>query len=152
MAKAPPIVWIAVCDGARARIFTHAGPGTGLVPVEEAEHPASRARSRDLGSDRPGRSFDFPPTGARHSMAPRADWHNFEKDKFAHEIAVILDTAASAKRFDKLVLVAPPRVLGELRKTLGTAAHERVIGEVDKDLTNIAPNELGSHLAEWVKP
>jgi protein required for attachment to host cells len=151
MVKAPSITWIAICDGARACFYANSGPGTGLVPVAKAEHPASRAHSRDLGTDRPGRSFDSTATGARHSMAPRADWHNFEKDLFARKISGILDAAAGEKRFDRLILVAPPRILGDLRKTLGTPAQDRITGELDKDLTNIPPDQLGAHLGDLIR-
>jgi protein required for attachment to host cells len=35
----------------------------------------------------------------------------------------------------EIILIAPPRVLGELRKQLSAKARTKVKGEIDKDLT-----------------
>lgn len=144
--------WVLVCDGARARIFENTGPGTGLETVTTAEHPAARASTRELGTDRPGRSFESAPSvNMRHGMAPKADWHELEKEKFAREIASILDDAAKANRFDRVILVAPPATLGELRKLLGKTAAERVAGDIDKDLTGHPVAEIASQVSDLVK-
>jgi protein required for attachment to host cells len=38
--------------------------------------------------------------------------------------------------FEKLVIIAPPRVLGNLRKVLHAEVIARVIGEIPKELTS----------------
>lgn len=45
-------------------------------------------------------------------------------------------------RFSELVLVAAPPVLGEMRKELHKEVSDRIIGEVDKDLTNHPVHEI----------
>lgn len=151
MIKVPTkTTWVLVCDGAKARIFANTGPGTGLALVTGAEHPESRLHTRDIGTDQPGRSFDSSGQG-RHAMEPPVDWHRFEKTRFAGEMAAIIDGAAKADRFDRLVVTAPPQVLGDLRKALGKHARDRVVGELDKDLTHLEPNALAPHLRDWVK-
>ncbi len=151
MPKPPPTTWILVCDGARGRVFAHRGPGTGLAAVAAAEHPETHGHTRDLGTDRPGRSFDSAGSG-RHAMEPPVDWHRFEKTKFAKEMATLVETAAAARRFDRLVVVAPPQVLGDLRKALGPHARKRLAGELDKDLTHLEGAALRAHLSDWVSP
>jgi len=147
-----PKTWFLVCDGARGRIYAHEGAGSGLSVVSSAEHPESHTRTRDLGSDRPGRSFDSTATGGRHAMAPRADWHDFEKTRFAGEMAAVIDKAAADKSFDRLVVVAPPRVLGDLRQAFTAQTKALVAGELDKDLTQFEGAELAAHLGEWIRP
>ena len=151
MTQAHKTTWILVCDGARGRIFTQPRPLEPLSVVSAAEHPESRGHTRDLGSDKPGRSHDSSHSGARHSMAPRVDWHNFEKTLFAQEMAAILEKAAEAKAFDQLILVAPPRVLGDLRPALGRHAAALLAGDLDKDLTHLDGPEIAGHLGAWLR-
>lgn len=152
MTKRHPTTWILVCDGARGRIYSHEGPGSGLTVVSSAEHPETHGHTRDLGTDRPGRTADSTGSGSRHALSPRTDWHNFEKTRFAGEMAGVVEKAAAAKAFDRLVVVAPPKVLGDLRKALGAHAQALLAGELDKDLTQIEGAELIGHLGAWIKP
>lgn len=148
MPKKAVKTWVLVADGARARFLAHAGPAAGLEPVLAEEDPNSRLPTRDLGADKPGRTQERVADGSRHAMAPRVDWHDFEKHLFAKEVAKILDQAAQKQVFDRLVLVAPPKTLGGLRAALGKAALEKVTAEIGKDLTNVPHHDLPAHLAE----
>jgi protein required for attachment to host cells len=85
-------------------------------------------------------------------MAPRVDWHRFEKTRFAQEMAGILEKAALGDSMDRLVLVAPPQVLGDLRQALGSHGKSKLAGEVNKDLTNLESAALATELAEWITP
>ncbi len=137
--------WILVCDGARGRILVNRGRGTGLSEIERADSESAREPTRELGTDRPGRSFDSVGAGS-HAMASPTDWHRFEKTKFAREMAAIINQAALANGFDRLVIAAPPRVLGDLRQALRPQAAKKITGEIGKDLTRIAVHDLGHHL------
>ena len=143
--------WVVVADGARAFIVANHGPGSGLtmVPGSPREHDSSK--TAELGSDRPGRSFNSDHSGTRHAMAPRIDWHQYEEQKFAQGIAKLLDDARARKAFDHLVLVAPPKTLGELRANLGKQTQALVSGEIAKDLTRHTIDDLPSHLNGLVK-
>lgn len=141
--------WFVIADGARARILAHEGAEGPLELVMDREHEASRERTRELGSDRPGRSFERW-TSARHGMEPPADWHRFEKRKFVENLAEILDDACTRQQFDHLVLVAPPRILGFLRKALAEATKGKVTAEIPKDLTTVPLHELPDRLREYL--
>jgi len=141
--------WILICDGARAHIVANGGPGTGLTGVSRASHRAAKIPTRDLGTDRPGRVVESVGSG-RHAMSPPIDWHRFEKQKFAREMAALVNRAALEKRFDRLVIVAPPMTLGDLRKALDPHASRLVAGELAKDLTGLEIHELESHLREFL--
>ncbi len=52
-----------------------------------------------------------------------------------------------AHRFQELVVVAPPRMLGELRARLRTEVADTVIAEVAKDLSALPAPELGKMLS-----
>jgi protein required for attachment to host cells len=140
--------WIVVADGSRARILTNQGPGTGLALLAEHEAPQARAHTAELGADKPGRSLDSA-TPARHAMEPRVDWQRQEKERFVSRLAGEL--AGARDRFDALVLVAPPRVMGELQRRLDEPTRAKLSGELQKDLTWVAVPELAAHLDEIVK-
>ena len=141
--------WILVCDGARGRILVNRGRGTGLSEIESAEDRDARVPTRALGADRPGRSRDSFGEG-RHGVAPPVDWHRFEKERFAKEMAALVNSAALQNKFDRVMLVAPPRVLGDLRKALNAQATAKIGGEIGKDLTQVAVHDLGPHLSDLV--
>lgn len=138
------VTWILVADGARARIFKNEGPGKGIEPAVSGEFHKPLPKTSEIGADRPGRGHDAV-TAGRHAV-DTTDWHRFEKEKFAKEMAEILDGAGTAGAYDRLILVAPPKTLGDLRGALSPATRKKVTGEIDKDLTAVTMGELPDHL------
>ena len=136
--------WILVADGARARILMH--DGQEIQPVALKSFEGDRRPSRDIGSDKPGRTFESA-DGSRHGYAPRVDWHTYEKHLFARRMVAVLEDASKRDAFDELIVVAPPKALGELRAALGANLQNRLQGEVAKDLTNLSDYEVAQHLA-----
>lgn len=137
--------WILVADGARGRIFYNEGWQSDLVPVIEDESVAATVPSRDLGTERPGRAQDS--TGAgRHAMEPRVDWHQFEKTRFAQKMAALLNKGRIDGAYDRLVLVAPPRTLGDLRAALDKPTQAIIAAELAKDLTGTPLHALPARL------
>lgn len=137
---------ILVADAAHARfIETHRVDGDGgLHQVEVLDnkmHP-----SRELGSDKPGRSFDSGPSGQRHAMDPGTDLHKEEKLQFADRLAARLNADALASRYERLIVVAPPVMLGEIRAALDKHAQEKLVHSIAKDLTHVSLDDLPSHL------
>ncbi len=73
-----------------------------------------------------------------------------QKHDFTARLAAVLDKACGEGQFDRLVLVAPPRSLGELRSLLSARVKKAVSHEVGKDLTNATPTELREVLADML--
>lgn len=139
--------WIVVANGASARALTNTGVGKGLDPSPAFEMTAEHPPTRDLGSDRPGRVHDrFGP--GRHAMEPKADWHRQDKAAFVKIVAERLESAARAGAFDRLVLVAPPTAMGDLRTALDGRTRALIAGEITKDLTHNALSEIERHVGE----
>jgi protein required for attachment to host cells len=143
---------IVVADGARARFFTPAEDGKTLVPARTADMvaPQSRRHTRDLVSDRPGRSFSSSRSGLRHSFEAKHDHHKLEKHKFSAALTDMLDDARGRMEFDQLVLVAPHRSLGELRGLLWARVRRSICKEIAGDLTGVTPATLWRHLQPTV--
>ncbi len=138
--------WIVVADGARARIFFNEGAQDRLQPVVGGDfaNPDAHGFSRDLVSDKPGRTQESV-GGARHAQEPKHDPHREAKRHFAREVGDYLEKAARESQFEQLFVAAPPPMLGDLRACLGRHATERVTREVPKDLTKIPVDHLLEH-------
>jgi protein required for attachment to host cells len=139
---------ILVADAAHARfIETHRVEGDGglrqVDVVNNVLHP-----SHEIGSDKPGRSFDSGPNAQRHAMAPGTDLHKEEKLHFADRLAARLNADALAARYDRLIVVAPPVMLGEIRSALDKHAQEKLTHTIAKDLTHVPLDELPSHFKQ----
>ena len=65
----------------------------------------------------------------------QTDWHRIAKERFADEIAERLYKMAHRGDYERIVLVAPPIVLGEMRQKLHKEVIQRVAAEVPKTLT-----------------
>lgn len=140
------ITWAAVADGGKALILVNEGtdarPELHVLAKDELDNPRTSAQ----GTDRPGRRPD-PGAGQRSAMEP-TDWHAIGEARFLRDFAGRLNRAAERKRFERLILVAPPKVLGALRAELAPAASELIAAEVTSDLTGHPVSEIEAHLAK----
>jgi protein required for attachment to host cells len=139
------VIWIVIADGTQAHVYEHTGPGSGLVIVKGFDLSIDPLQSREIGSDRPGRTFASHGTH-RSAKAPSTDPAQHRETEFIRSLAGMLDSKAKAGAFDKMVIAAAPIALGDLRKALSDHVKKRVIAELDKDLTNIPTQQLGNHL------
>lgn len=127
-------LWVIVADGEKALFLRNQGdarfPNLEVVQEMEQENPPTR----EQGSDRPGRYNDGPTV--HRSAVQDTDWHRLNKDRFAGEIAERLYRLVHRGEFEDLVLIAPPRVLGEMRQKLHQEVGGKVRAEIPKTLTN----------------
>lgn len=85
------------------------------------------------------------PTGERHTIE-HPDWHDQAERKFAIEVADAINIAASRANVKALVVAAPPRTLAQLRTHLSDAVRQKIVAEVNKDLTKHPVYEIEQHL------
>ncbi len=144
---------IVVADGARARFYSPSADARSLRASQGADlvSPESRMRARNLKSDKPGRGFSAGGNARRAAFEPPHDYQKLEKHRFTQELARLLDARAERREYDQLVLVAPHRSLGELRKLLPKRVQQLVCREVAKDLTNITAASIWRQLAPLVR-
>ncbi len=138
--------WVVIADGARSSVYINSGRGTGLRVLSQFESEGGRRPTRDLGTGKPGRGFA--PSGARHAFDDPEDWHEQEKRLFARDVAKYINNAAERKSFDQLVIVAPSKIMGELRDSLSQGARKKLKAELTKDLTNTPPPELPAYFKD----
>ena len=137
--------WILIADSSRARILSNDSRSGGLTPVEGQVFRSPHPRLREILSDRPGRSFDSVGSG-RHAMEYSSDSRREDDRAFAKKLASVLEEAQRRNEYDRLVLAAAPRTLGDLRAILPDQVKAVVCAEIDKDLTQIPNSDLPKHL------
>lgn len=142
--------WVVIADGAHARIFLNEGPGTGLVPALDHDLIGNKLPSHEIGSDRPGVSFSSAAPG-RHAMAPSMDPHKHAEHEFIRQLSQAITQGLNQHAFEQLIVVAPPKALGELRAQIDPQAAKLIKAELHKDLTHLTPHQLGEHLQEVIK-
>lgn len=65
-----------------------------------------------------------------------------QKAGLALELAKVLDKAREERRFERLVLIAPPEMLGDLRNSLPDQVRRHVVHEINKDLSELSEDDL----------
>lgn len=83
--------------------------------------------------------FDLPDSEGKSGTATGGgdqDYHKDEENRFAADLANQLRMRALAHDFEALIIIAPPRTLGELRKHLHSEVERRVIMELAKEMTD----------------
>lgn len=139
--------WIVIADAGRARILERQKRNGPLREVDGARLEQHVPLSHDIGDDRPGRTM-VSGGAVRHAYSTPTDPHREAKRDFIKALAHRLDEDLATGAFDKLILIAPPQALGDLRAALSAPVARRVIGELHKDLTKTPDHEIAPHLAE----
>ena len=125
---------VVVGDGEKALFLRNkGGPEEIRLEVEHILGHENLA-THEQGTDKPGRAFAS--AGTARSAMEETDWHQLGEDRFAVDIADTLYRLAHANKFEALVVVAPPKVLGNLRKAFHKEVADRIRGELPKDLTS----------------
>lgn len=148
---------VLIADGRKMLLFRNEGDATHLnLQVEQKEihdNPKNRDQKTDAagGASSTQTGAGAPPIaqgGSMHAQGQGAqfapsrgtmeetDFHQLEEDRFAADIAEILRLKALNNAFQTLIIAAPARTLGELRKHYHKEVESRLSHEIAKDLTN----------------
>jgi protein required for attachment to host cells len=124
---------VLVADGRKMLMFRNEGdaeaPNLIVEKVETIENPADRDQKTDAQGQRPSSA-----TPGQDSTG-EVDFHQQEEDRFAASTAETLKMRALRGEYDKLVVVAAPKLLGALRKHYHKEVEYRLTAEIAKDLT-----------------
>lgn len=134
-------LWILVADAHRARLFHLDDDTEALEPAKDSQLIANALPSRDIASDKPGRGFDSGGEGSR-AHEPPTDPARHEDLRFAKAVVDRLEDERKRDELEHLVVVAPPRFLGDLRAEMSDPLARCVVTEINKDLSKLKPHEL----------
>jgi protein required for attachment to host cells len=141
---------VLVTDGKKTLFFRNEGDVNQIDLRTEAVDEREDASSKgELATDAPGTVQQS--AGYGHSTYEETDFKQLEEDRWAHSAADEVNRRALANDFDALVIVAPPKTLGELRKKLHKEAERRVVCEIDKEMTRRPIPEIEALVIERTK-
>ena len=142
-----PTTWILVAGNAAAHIYSARNKNSPLDFVESLAHPEGRQHVAALTGDTAGRMHDRLGE-ARHSLGDPQRLKAKERMRFARQIAAALALARRQKRFDRLVLVAEPGLLGCLRVCLAKSVSTCVVRELPHNSVGENATALRRHVLQ----
>ena len=107
-----------------------------VVGKETQENPSDIEQS----ANRPGR-MSGGSTNPKSAFQD-TDWHELAKERFADDSADRLYEMAHDGKIERLVIVAGPKVLGNIREALHVSVRDKIVAEVDKNLTGHPLHEI----------
>jgi protein required for attachment to host cells len=75
-----------------------------------------------------------PSTGTAESSVEQTDWHNASEREFLKRLAQELEQAVPSGSVNRLIVVAPSRALGSLRRAYSPTLRATIASEISKDL------------------
>lgn len=132
---------IVLTDGGRARLVERSQTTGDFVTIETIDHMRELRRLRHQVRARPPvRTFgSF--SMQRHGVG-KEDPFRPAKEAFMTDVARRAARAVWRRKFDGVVVAAPPRLIGVLRRRLG---RRTLVAEVvGKDLTKVSDHELAA--------
>jgi protein required for attachment to host cells len=131
-----------VADGRQFLLFEN----TGLAAHPKLRVAAHRERAsvatRDQGADRPGKTHAS--IGGARSAFEQTDFHRQDEDELAAEGADLLRRRVLAGEVKALIVVAAPRILGQLRKRYHGEVRSRILAEIPKEVAGRRADEIAS--------
>lgn len=128
---------VIVADNARARIFASHTLINHLKEQEAFVHGEARLSNGDLVGDSSGKSVD-----QHGSLDPATTAKDHEAQNFAKMLARHLKELHNQRHYENLILIAPPRFLGMLRKELPSPLDQLVTSTIAKDLTTASIEDI----------
>jgi protein required for attachment to host cells len=114
--------------------------------MTDVPNPDGRRSGRELGEERNASTHDRMGP-ARHSIEPHTTVEDKVAERFAAVLADVLEEGRIAHQYASLVLIAPPRFLGQLREALTPQVRHGVVADVAKDLCGATPEAIRAAVA-----
>lgn len=140
---------VLVTDGAKMLLLKNEGDAINPELAVISQRAIDNPPNRDQRSDAPGVAFSS--MGHRRSTYEEADPHQRAEDDFTAGSAAALAQVVQ-ENDGKVVVVAPPATLSVLRRHYDRATQERLVAEIDKDLTRHPVRDITRLISELDRP
>ena len=124
---------VLVADGRKMLFFRNQGDEGQIDLRTEAHDEREDRKDSEIKTDAPGAIHQS--AGYGRSTYEEPDFHQQEEDRWIKDAAEELKERALCNDFDALVIVAPPKALGVLRKCLHKEVEKRVVCTVNKEMS-----------------
>lgn len=138
--------WVVVADSSRARFFETQNNGESLVELEDFLSPAGRMDETALRHDAKGRFYGKGEREQAHTAEPAVSAKMHAAQQFSKSLMQQLEQACDNKRYDRLILIAPPQFLGQLHKQLSQRVMQRITQELPLDISGLSTTQISEHL------
>lgn len=142
--------WVLVANAGEARLFNLVK--SNLERLKSFAHDESRMKGEDLASDRPGAYQSEVNREGHGSYAEPTDPKEYEKARFARELANVINKARSENRFNELVIVATPHFHGLINRHLDDESSRKVSHHIEKDYTQVQDSDMLETLLPYLRP
>jgi protein required for attachment to host cells len=137
---------VLVADGRKMLFFRNHGDGTQIDLRTEAHDEREDRYNREIRTDAQGSSphsagaagSGIGAMGGGHVSRPameETDFHQQEEDRWVKEAADELKRRVLRNDFDALAIIAPPKALGVLKKSLHKEVEKRLVCTVNKEMS-----------------
>ena len=125
---------VLVADGRKLLFLRNQGDENQIDLRTESHDFRYDRKDREIKTDAPGTSKQS--FGYGRPSLDEPDFHQQEEDRWAKDAADELKKRALRNDFDALAIIAPPRVLGVLRKELHKEVEKRIVLTLNKEMTD----------------
>ena len=130
---------VLVADGRKMLFLRNHGDQNQIDLRTEAHDQRQDRKDREIRTDAPGTAAVRFSSGGADTFRPameETDFHQQEEDRWVKDAAEQLKTRALSNDFADLVIVAPPKALGVLRKELHKEVERRILFTCNKEMTD----------------
>lgn len=141
---------VLVADGRKRMLLRNVGDATHPNLSVEQHDAEDNPPHSDQATDQAGNASSVRMSGGawgRGNME-EVDFQQQAEDRFAADTADTLNKYALEGAFDSLIVIAPPKTLGELRKHYHAEVSARLTAEISKTLTSHPIPEIEKLIAQ----
>ena len=125
---------VLVADGKKVLFLRNQGDA-GIIDLRtEAHDQRDDKKDREIKTDAAG--AQSPRMGIGHDSMEETDFHQQAEDRWVKDAAEELKKRALRNDFEALVVIAPPKALGVLRKELHKEVEKRIVLTINKEMTD----------------
>jgi protein required for attachment to host cells len=122
-----------VAHGSAGKLLKIGANGKQIEVLKSFEHIETTQKASEIYSDGLGRSFESS-NPSRHALAAPTELHDRERQIFARELVNYLKEKHAQNDFKKLIIVASPEILGDIKKNLSPVLVKSLTHQLNKDL------------------
>lgn len=130
--------WYIIADRAKLRIYEQEDNQSSLQLIKTKENPEGTLKDGEINTDKDGQPANVMFDSYQTSTSPS----EHVTELWAKEIASILDSDRMQNKFDSLVLVMGPEMLGKVRQELSDSAQTLVREELTKNYSQVPDHAM----------
>jgi protein required for attachment to host cells len=143
--KQKTVTWLLVADGEQAQLYAITHGTFSLRPVSGGHFTQKNMSQRMSTSRKPQKRPDIG-NKRRHAMELHRKGHDRREISFVLSLSEYIGVAAREKRFNRLIIAAPPKAMSELRSALPDSATAKVAVEITHEWAHLTLNDMSNRV------